>query len=220
MSDRLPERVFNPSLHRYAVLSKHIPQAAPDDRWADLGGGAGEFSILVRNQGYEVTLVDSDPRNLANVQRHGIEGIHADLNTPLDSFHNNQFAGVSLVEVIEHVPRAEQLATEALRILRPGGVLLLSTPNAVWWRERLRILFGRQLQAEGYHYRFFSVSGIKRLCEHAGFRLDHMEFSSPAFGLNWILRRVLRRAKRMHVRVPRVLARLFAQTTYLVASKE
>jgi SAM-dependent methyltransferase len=219
VTEDLPERSPRPGLHRYAVLARHLPPADSRATWLDLGGGAGEFSLLVRKQGYDVTLVDGDPRNIANVATLGIRPLLADLNQPLEKLADASFDGVSLVEVVEHIPMAEQLMRESYRVLKPGGLLLLSTPNAVWWRERIRILFGREPQAEGYHYRYLSVSGVRSLCMKSGFEIRRVEFSSPAFGLNWIRRHVLRRGKRKHVSVARPFAGLFAQTVYVVGRK-
>jgi SAM-dependent methyltransferase len=219
VNEELPERPYRPGMHRFEVLAQHLPAAGSGGKWLDLGGGAGEFSVLVAKQGFEVTLVDGDPRNLANVARLGIQGVLADLNSPLTEFADASFDGVSLIEVVEHIPLAEHLVREAFRVLRPGGLLLLSTPNAVWWRERLRILLGRPPEAEGYHYRFFTVAGARGLCVSAGFRVLHTEFSSPAFGVNWIRRRLLKRPERIHLRVLSPVARVVAQTVYVVGMK-
>jgi SAM-dependent methyltransferase len=185
----------------------------------DLGGGAGEFARLAAERGYEVTLVDGDPANVARTLGTGIRGIQADLNDPLEGLQDGSFDGVSLIEVVEHVPMAEQLVREAFRVLKPSGVLLLSTPNVVWWRERLRILCGRPPEAEGYHYRFFTVGTTRRLCEEAGFEIRRMQFSSPIFGLNWITRHLLGRTKRRHAKVAAPFAPLFARTVYVVGGK-
>jgi SAM-dependent methyltransferase len=185
----------------------------------DLGGGAGEFARIARDRGYEVTLVDGDPRNIANLAGSGIQGVLADLDAPLENLPVDGFDGVSLIEVIEHIPHAERLIAEAHRLLKPGGLLLLSTPNAVWWRERLRILAGRMPEAEGYHYRFFNVRHVRKLLETAGFEVVRMEFSSPAFGLNWLGRHVLERPTRRHIRIPAVVAGLLAQTIFVIGRK-
>jgi SAM-dependent methyltransferase len=206
-------------MFRFMVLDRHLPSAGPGATWLDLGGGAGEFSLLAATRGFNVTMVDGDPRNISNVAGRGIQAVLADLNVPLDQFQAASFDGVSLLEIVEHVPLAEQLVSEAFRLLKPGGLLLLSTPNAVWWKGRMRVLFGKTPEAEGYHYRFFTVTSTRQLCERAGFRVLRMEFSSPVFGLNWINRRVLRRDSRRHARVAPPFARLCAQTIYVVGRK-
>jgi 2-polyprenyl-3-methyl-5-hydroxy-6-metoxy-1,4-benzoquinol methylase len=215
----LPVRRFRPGLHRFKVLAKHLPKAAEGATWLDLGGGAGEFAVIASERGYSVTLVDGDPRNVANAANLGIRGLAGDLDEPLTDLQDATFDGVSLIEVVEHVPRAEQLMSEARRVLKPGALLLLSTPNAVWWHERLRILVGRQPEAEGYHYRFFSVDGVRRLCTKAGFQIAGMWFSSPAFGLNLLLRLTLGPTHRRHVAIPALFAGSLAQTVYVVARK-
>ncbi len=219
MKHELPERTFRPTLHRFRVLAGLLPEPRPGDSWLELGGGAGEFALIAAARGYDVTLVDNDPRNIANTASRGIRGMLADLNGPLSDIATESVDGVSLIEVVEHVPGAEGLMAEAFRVLRTDGTLLLSTPNAIWWPERLRSLAGKPSAAEGYHYRFFNVGGVRALCESAGFRVQSVRFSTPAFGVNWVRRRVLGKSKRMHVAVPRPLAGLFAQTVYVMARK-
>jgi SAM-dependent methyltransferase len=218
LAEQLAERSQRPGLHRFKVLADHLPAVA-SGAWVDLGGGAGEFSTVARGRGYEVTLVDGDPRNTVNAERLGVAAVLADLNLPLTELEDGRFDGASLIEVVEHVQMAERLVSEACRLLKPGGLLLLSTPNALWWPERLRALRGLPPEAEGYHFRFFGVAGTRALCEKAGFEITAIEFSTPAFGYNWLARHLLGRTKRKHVGVARPLAGLFAQTIYVIGRK-
>jgi 2-polyprenyl-3-methyl-5-hydroxy-6-metoxy-1,4-benzoquinol methylase len=51
---------------------------------------------------------------------------------------------VVLTQVIEHVADTDGLIEEIMRILKPGGTLLLSTPNLGAWFNRIMLLFGMQ----------------------------------------------------------------------------
>lgn len=85
------------------------------------------------------------------------------------AFLSESFDVVTLMDVIEHVPEPSDLIAEIHRILRPGGVLFLITPNFasffVW-------LYG--LQAYGVwpdqHVVYFRPSTIARLLHQAGFK--------------------------------------------------
>jgi 2-polyprenyl-3-methyl-5-hydroxy-6-metoxy-1,4-benzoquinol methylase len=59
-------------------------------------------------------------------------------------FRNNYFDVIIAIEVIEHLYNPDHAVLEAKRLLRPGGFLILSTPNLAWWANRLALLLGYQ----------------------------------------------------------------------------
>jgi SAM-dependent methyltransferase len=82
--------------------------------------------------------------------------------------------------VLEHLPRPEFTLGEVFRILKPGGLLLLGVPTAPKFIGKLRERqFANQLKSgkriRGQHIHVFWRRRLRRLAEHAGFR---MEFSS------------------------------------------
>jgi SAM-dependent methyltransferase len=73
--------------------------------------------------------------------------------------------------VVEHVVDTGLFLSEIHRVLKPGGKLVLSTPNSAFWVYRLLGGLGRtvsELQHPG-HLRFFSRKMLASACEGAGF---------------------------------------------------
>jgi 2-polyprenyl-3-methyl-5-hydroxy-6-metoxy-1,4-benzoquinol methylase len=68
-----------------------------------------------------------------------IAWIAADLNEPLP-YDGARFDVIVSAEVIEHLENPRFVARELFRLLRPGGTLLLTTPNNESWRSLLSLL--------------------------------------------------------------------------------
>ncbi len=91
----------------------------------DVGAGDGTLSVRLRDLGYAVRACDLvidhfEPTDIAITR--------ADLNTELP-FRTGEFDAVVATEVIEHVENPWGVIRELYRITRPGGVVVLSTPN-------------------------------------------------------------------------------------------
>ena len=59
-------------------------------------------------------------------------------------YEDGRFDCVIAGEIIEHVPHPDDLLREIRRVLRPGGTLVLSTPNLVSWANRILVPLGVQ----------------------------------------------------------------------------
>lgn len=108
------------------------------------------------------------------------------LNIETDKFpwKENTFELAVLTEVIEHLPHNPVIAlTEVARVLKPGGYLLITTPNAAKLQHRLKLLSGKstsfpieQLQqvqpGDGslyhLHNREYTLTELEQLVEWAG----------------------------------------------------
>lgn len=116
----------------------------------DLGCGDGRMAEEVASRLSPVVGVDSQlqPLRFARLLTDRLRLAVADgRRAPL---RDGLFRLVVCFEVIEHVPRedARRLLAEARRLLAPGGVLLLSTPN----REELRgRIWGHRVDEKHYH---------------------------------------------------------------------
>jgi len=105
---------------------------------ADLGCGDGDYSVALTKMGFKVTACDLDVQRF----RHGdkIDFKVCDVTKQLP-FDNASFDYVVLAEVIEHLRNPYQVMQELSRILRPGGKIILSTPNILNLKSRMRFLF-------------------------------------------------------------------------------
>jgi SAM-dependent methyltransferase len=121
----------------YREKMRAIHRIAPDrlnpsgpGRILDLGGGRSGLAGLLYADAEVVTL-DIDA-GLAGQGPFGRTGLFICGDACRLPFADGVFDAVALFDVLEHVDDDKTAAAEALRVTRPGGVVLLSTPTADW----------------------------------------------------------------------------------------
>jgi len=117
--------------------SEHVRMLASCAPVLDLGCGRGETLEALRDAGIEARGVDTDPAMVAACRRLGLDVEERDAVEALRAAGQGSLGGVTAVHVVEHLPAAAwmQLVEAAAKALRPGGVLLVETPNP----ESLRV---------------------------------------------------------------------------------
>lgn len=97
----------------------------------DLGCGRGEWLELLREQCFVAQGVDIDDAMLSACREIGLEVQTGDAIGFLKSLPNESLALVSAFHLVEHIAFSDLLAlvAEAMRVLKPGGLLILETPN-------------------------------------------------------------------------------------------
>jgi len=136
----------------------------------ELGSGNGELADLLQPEVKSLTCVDNSAIYTAKLAKRGFKARQADFNQPLP-FKTSQFDCIISLEVIEHLVKVEDFLLEAHRILKPNGLLIISTPNIAWWGYRLFSLLGQPPKKEGYHLRFFTYNTFKHYLAQAGFKV-------------------------------------------------
>lgn len=109
-------------------LLAHYPKASA----IDLGCGRGEWLELALAAGFDANGVDLDAGMLAHCQAHQLPARQADALEVLRTLPTSSQAFVSAIHVVEHIDFAqlELLVNESLRVLLPGGLLILESPNS------------------------------------------------------------------------------------------
>jgi SAM-dependent methyltransferase len=133
----------------------------PGRRVLDLGCRYGALTRAYA-RGNQVTGVDVDREALAEAAKLGIDTQWADVDVPLP-FEDASFDVVVAGELLEHVRDPARLVAEAKRVLRPGGQLVASVPNAFRLKNRLRFLVGRKPEEDPTHLHMFSPAEVREL---------------------------------------------------------
>jgi SAM-dependent methyltransferase len=104
----------------------------------------------------------------------------ADADEPLP-FDDGRFDGVVMKDLLEHVADPVAVVLEARRVLRPGGVLFASSPDAQRW-----------VWDDYTHRRPFTRKSFRLLFADQGFAVEHVGYESVAPGVGLISERTRR----------------------------
>ena len=127
----------------------------------DLGCRSGALTKHFLD-GNSVVGLDVDAAALEKAAALGIEPVQGNVEDPLP-FGDASFDAVVAGELFEHLQFPDALVAEIRRVLRPGGVLVGSVPNAFRVQSRLRFLRGRAPEDDPTHLRMFSPDAIREL---------------------------------------------------------
>jgi len=132
------ERYRSPFVARRAVQIEAMLPDGGDLDALELGCGPGYFTRMLRARHWKPTCVDLEPEHLACAAEAAEATLCGDALAVIATLDERRFGLVLALEIIEHMPRevGEQLLAQAFRVLRPGGFLVLSTPNR-WSLEGL-----------------------------------------------------------------------------------
>lgn len=172
---------------------KHRTFAARLDRIAghirsgkvlDVGCATGYFLEVARDRGWDVHGVELSEYSARIAQGKFGDRVH---NGTLEDacFDDGSFDLVTLSDLVEHVPDPVIFMGEVWRILNPGGLVLIVTPNVASISERL--MRGRWSHYKEEHLFYFSPQTIRQLLSMAGFETLLVESASKFLNLKYIL---------------------------------
>ena len=158
--------------------------AGRKSRIADMASAQGNFGLLLAEEGYDVTAVDIKEEFLAYAKKKYTAGKFACVQANLMEFRSSEpFDCVIMGEVIEHVAYPDQLLKAAWDNLKPGGVLVLSTPNGDEYGQPLptfsqvgdlSALIPRQFHW-GDHLFLYTEEELRGLLQRQGFKVEKVQ---------------------------------------------
>ena len=197
-------------------------------------GDCQRYGDLILSSGVRYVGLDVSPTAIRRCQEKGLNAIVHDFTGPVPFPDNSCDVGLC-IEVLEHLFQPDRALQEIYRVLKPGGVALISVPNVVYLPNRLLFLLGifnpggspaTSLRApwRDPHIRFFTKTSLLRLLQECGFTIDDFdgEFSFAHFPVIYRMPRLSRLAHVLSTplkRLGRYWASVFASRFFVVARK-
>jgi len=149
----------------------------------DVGCGVGDVSLELTRLGMKVYGIDFSPKAVELAQSAGVQAAVYDVDSLGLPGDPETYDVIWMGDVLEHVFDPLFLLTEAQRVLRPGGSLLLSLPNDLTIRKRWEMgVLGRSPQSKTYrrlrqckHHTVVSLELIKFFLADSCFKIHSLE---------------------------------------------
>jgi SAM-dependent methyltransferase len=151
---------------RHEVVYERLASRCAGRDVLEAGCGEGYGADLIADVARRVIGLDYDESAVAHVKARypRVEMLHGNLaSLPLSD------GAVDVVvnfQVIEHLWDQGQFVAECLRVLRPGGLLLMSTPNRITFSP------GRDTPINPFHTRELNAAELTGMLTSAGFRIE------------------------------------------------
>jgi SAM-dependent methyltransferase len=144
----------------------------------EVGCATGELLLEVKNAGARVNGVELSDFAAEIARKRALDVMTGTIEDIVST--QKQFDVVMAFEVIEHVLSPTRFLADIARVLRPGGVFLVSTPNYACARRFGTAWYGFNASFE--HIYFYSLAVLRAMAEKKGLALDYWETSTITGG--------------------------------------
>jgi len=159
---------------RLRKAMNYIEKNAPHEKILDFGCGSGVMLPFLARQSKQVTAFDIDLLPLERVSKHiplpaNVEVLDAS-QTPVSQLEPKSFDLINALDVLEHVDDLPRTFSELIRLLKPGGQIVVSGPTENTFYQIGRKLAGPEYSGE-YHER--GIAEIERELSRLA-RIEHI----------------------------------------------
>jgi len=167
-----------------------MPLFVRNGKILDIGCGAGDTLLLLKELGWDTYGIDMDSKAIENAEKRGLNNLRFGTYKDLARYPDNYFDAIRLYHVIEHLDDPSLCLSLIKNKLKNNGELIVGTPN-------IKSLVGIIFKSCWYnldsprHLFLFSPSTLKKLVEKEGFIIKKTEFCSAggiAGSLQYFLR--------------------------------
>lgn len=154
-------------------------------RLLEVGCSTGEMLVSARGS-FETVGVEADAASSRVACDRGLQCFNGALTDA--GFADGGFDVAALYHVIEHFPSPRAEMAELHRIVKPGGWLVIETPNIanIWFR----LLGARWRQFIPDHIYFFTPHTLTRLCDEAGFEVVELRNVGKLMSMRLFISRI------------------------------
>lgn len=194
---RAAERVALPREDRR--FSAFLSEGLAPGRVLDVGCGDGGFLALAGEMGWKGEGVDYDERVVARARERGVDATAADLMTFLAGRPESSYDAAVMFDVLEHTPEPRALFAAVKRLVRVGGHVALTLPNA----NRPILVKREEHDYPPHHFTRWSPEAMRGFLEKNGFAVVRQDagtlstaYLSDALFFDWLMPKVLGAYKR------------------------
>lgn len=182
-------KIYKPSKSREKKILELLGTDIEGKKILDIGCADGTFGSKLALRGAIVYGVDVSPTAVSIARKKIKEVYVTDLNSRKLPFNAETFDIVIASEVIEHLFNPENLLTESKKVLKKNGSLIITTPNFLYWGNRIRFLLGNfKYEKSGVfdesHIHFYTYKSLKVDIDEAGYKIvkeNHVFAGSDMF---------------------------------------
>jgi len=190
-------RILGSVLGRIGLLEEIIGsgvrylKAGDKGRLLDVGCGNGLFLDRMRQYGWDVTGVEPDGCAVSVArEKFGLEVFHGSLEEAM--FPEGCFDAITVNHVIEHISDPIRLLKECRCVLRPGGKLVVMTPNIESLGARVFCEYWRGLEVPR-HLFLFAPQSLRACTKAAGLNIQHFRTTANIASFIWAASSLIRR---------------------------
>jgi 2-polyprenyl-3-methyl-5-hydroxy-6-metoxy-1,4-benzoquinol methylase len=166
------EKICRPNLDKIVAECRHRRMERP--QLIEIGPGFGTFAALANEANYfgKVTVIERTPEMVEACRTKGLEVIDSSLEDV--GTEHTAFADVAVCfEVIEHVFEPVDFLSGVKRLLKPGGLFVLTCPNGQGFDTTMLEAASPAVDTE--HVNLFNTDSIAVLLERTGFKVLSVE---------------------------------------------